>query len=154
MHNLDSLVTLQRICCTYTFIGCLFNRLTYLIAEASFSNEYLQRVYNAHSALLSVAKIRRMKGRYEGQSPEAQGEGAPSVLSGNSEKDAGHPCFPGLGSRGRDSAALPVPQGKMGRGKVYCATSSYIQKLLENSGVYQGSGRQNNQLPCKTVVTA
>ena len=95
MHNLDSLITLQRICCTYTFIGCLFNRLTYLIAEASFSNEYLQRVYNAHSALLSVAKIRRMKGRYEGQSLEAQGEGAPSVLSGNSEKDAGHPCFPG-----------------------------------------------------------
>lgn len=115
MHNLHSFATLQKFA-AYTFIACLFTRLSL------FLHDYLQSAYSAHRTLLDVAKVMRMTGRHEGQSQRAQGERAPSVLSGNLKKDGGNTCVSGLGNTDSDSATLPVLQGKIGIGKISCAT--------------------------------
>ena len=70
-----------------------------------------------------------MKGKHEGQSRKAQGEGAPSVLSGNLKKDGGNTCVSGLGNMDSDSATLPVLQGKTGKGEISCAQHSETTEI-------------------------
>lgn len=96
----------------------------------------MQRAYSAHRTLLDIAKVIRMKGKHEGQSQKAQGEGALSVLSGNLKKDGGNTCVSGLGNMDSDSATLPVLQGKTEKGKISGATYFYIQRLLESVATY------------------